>query len=149
MVDLARQSFTAPNVVTPDSLHLVSGRVQAPNSVEGTDPVSVWLAPDRVLVVGWAQPAVVAGGFASDITDAQVVFRLTGPHCNDVLAMGTSLDPALLAPGRCAQTLFAGVRGLLYRHGDAVCLHVDRPLARFVADWLAQAATAFEGATSP
>jgi len=148
MVELTRARFDAPNVVTPASLHLVSGPVQAPNTAEGDDPVTLWLAPDRVLVVGWAQPAEVTGGFVSDITDGQIVFQLSGPNVADVMAMGTTLDPALLAPGRCAQTLFAGVRALVYRRGDAVCVHVDRPLARFVADWLAQTATAFAGATT-
>ena len=148
MVELARLRFSAPNVVVPASLHLVSGRVQAANTAEGHDPVSLWLAPDRVLVVGWAQPAEVEGAFVSDITDGQVVFRLSGPNIADLLAMATTLDPTLLAHGRCAHTLFAGVRALLYRYGDGVCLHVDRPLARFVADWLAQAATALEGSVS-
>ena len=149
MVELAQARFSAPNVIGPASIHLVSGRGQAANTAEGQDPVSLWLAPDRVLVVGWTRPAEVAGAFVSDITEGQVVFRLAGPNVAALLAMATSLDPALLAPGRCAQTLFAGVRGLLYRHGDGLCLHVDRPLARFVADWLAQAETAFEGSTNP
>jgi hypothetical protein len=33
---------------------------------------------------------------------------------------------------------------LLYRHGDAIRMHVERPLAEWLLDWLRQAATSFE-----
>jgi sarcosine oxidase gamma subunit len=58
--------------------------------------------------------------------------------------MGCPLDPATLVPGHCAQTLFADVKVVLYRHGDAVRLHVERSLAQWLLDWLRQAATSFE-----
>ena len=61
--------------------------------------------------------------------------------------MGSTLDPALLRPGRCAQTLFAGVRVVLLPRPDALHLLVERPLARFLRDWFRQAATALEGAS--
>jgi len=58
--------------------------------------------------------------------------------------MGSSLDPALLAPGRCAQTIFAGVKVVLYRHDEALRLHVERPLAAHVLARLHEASSALE-----
>jgi len=120
---------------------LVSGADMPPNTIEGSDPYALWLAPGRRLVVGGAVPD---GRFVSDVTDGLVVIELSGARTDDILAMGCPLEPASLAPGRCAQTVFAGVRVLLYRHGNAVRLHVERPLAQWLLDWLRQAATSFE-----
>ena len=145
MVDgwLLHADLVLPAVITPASLHLVSGGDQAANTVVGDDPVWLWLAPRRALVVGFARAAVPVGGFVSDVTDGQAVFALA--NADDIIAMATSLDPALLAPGLCAQTVFAGVKALLWRRGDTVLLHVDRPLGPYIAAWLAKAGTALEG----
>jgi len=121
--------------------YLVSGPDMPPNTIAGTDPCSLWLAPGRRLVVGGA-PA--DGAFVSDLSDGLVVIELDGGRKEDILAMASPLDPALLAPGRCAQTLFAGIKILVYRHAGAIRLHVERPLAEWLLDWLRQAVTAFE-----
>ena len=131
------------SIAHPVSIHLVSGGDQAANSVVGDDPAWLWLAPRRALVVAFEHAATPAGDFVSDVTDGHSVFALA--DADDIIAMATSLDPALLAPGRCAQTIFAGVKALLWRHGDAVLLHVDRPLGNYVAAWLAKATTALQG----
>jgi len=131
----------------PASIHLVSGPEQAPNSVVGDDPAWLWLAPRRALVVGFDRAAGPEGEVVSDITDGQAVFVLSNPE--DIIAMATTLAPALLAPGRCAQTIFAGVKVLLWRRGDTTLLHVDRPLATYIAAWLAKAATALQGPPKP
>jgi hypothetical protein len=34
---------------------------------------------------------------------------------------------------------------ILYRHGGALRLHVERPLAAWMLDWLRQAISSFEG----
>jgi heterotetrameric sarcosine oxidase gamma subunit len=120
---------------------LVSGTDMPANAIEGSDPYALWLAPGHRLVVGGAVPD---GTFVSDVTDGMVVIELFGTRTDDILAMGCPLDLASLAPGRCAQTLFAGVKVLLYRRGDAVRLHVERPLAHWLLDWLRQAATSVE-----
>jgi len=120
---------------------LVSGADMPPNTIEGSDPYALWLAPGQRLFVGGAVPD---GTFVSDVTDGMVVIELSGARTDEILAMGCPLDLASLAQGRCAQTLFAGVKVLLYRHGDAVRLHVERPLAYWLLDWLRQAATSFE-----
>ena len=107
---------------------------QPPNSIVGSDPYTLWLAPDLALQVGGAPPP----GFVSDVTDGLAVFELSGPRAGDLLAMGTTL--AAPPPGACARTLFGGVRVLLYRHGDAIRIHVERHLAAFLHTWFQTAA---------
>jgi sarcosine oxidase gamma subunit len=46
--------------------------------------------------------------------------------------------------GRCAQTLFGGVKVLLYAHGDGFRLHAERQFAAFLLEWLAQAVAALK-----
>ncbi len=140
---LVRTAPAYPTVIAPASLHLVSGGDQAANSVVGDDPARLWLTPKRALVVAFDHAVAPDGDFVSDVTDGQTIFALV--NADDVIAMATTLDPALLAPGLCAQTMFAGVKALLWRRGNRVLLHVDRPLGNFVAAWLAKAATALEG----
>jgi heterotetrameric sarcosine oxidase gamma subunit len=137
-------------VCDPAALYLVTGAGPdlAPNQASGADPTWLWLAPDRRLLVGEAaRPAEPEGGFVSDVADGQAVFELTGERVADLLAMGCTLDAngPDLAPGRCAQTVFAGVKVLLYAHQGRGCIrmHVERPVAGFLFDWLRQAATAF------
>jgi heterotetrameric sarcosine oxidase gamma subunit len=165
MVDLARrnvavqlgasgQMIEAPGltvrVCDPAAQYLVTGAGPelAPNQAVGDDPYWLWLAPDRRLLVGdAARPPEPEGGFVSDVTDGQAVFELAGKHVADILAMGCTLDATGpdLAPGRCAQTLFAGVKVLLYARGerDRIRLHMERPVAAFLLDWLRQASSAF------
>ena len=165
MVDLSRRSaadqfgasdpvITAPGLVVrvrdPAAQILVSGAGPelSPNQCFGSDPYWLWLAPDRRLLIGdAARPAEPEGGFVSDVTDGLAVFEVRGDHVADLIAMGCTLDAngPELAPGRCAQTVFATVKVLLYAHQGRGCirLHVERQFARFLLDWIRQAATAF------
>ena len=140
---LVRALPAQPMLIRPASIHLVSGGDQAANSVVGADPASLWLAPGRALVVAFDRAVTPDGVFVSDVTDGQTVFALADP--DDIIAMATTLDPALLAPGLCAQTLFAGVKAVLWRRGDMMLVHVDRPLGNYLAAWLAKAGTALQG----
>ncbi len=149
MPDLERRPVTATiegagicvRIVAVAGQFLVSGADVPANTVEGDDPYAVWLAPGRRLVVG----AIASeGNFVSDVSDGLVVIEISGAHTDELLAMGCPLDIGALARGRCAQTLFAGVKTLIYRHGDAVRLHIERSLAQWLLDWLQVAATSFE-----
>jgi heterotetrameric sarcosine oxidase gamma subunit len=131
----------AVRVVQLAGQFLVSGPDMPPNTIEGDDPYALWLAPGRRLVVGATIPT---GTFVSDVSDGMVVFEISGARTDEVLAMGCPLDLAALASGHCALTLFAGVKVLLYRHCNAVRLHVDRSLSQWLLDLLRQAATSFE-----
>lgn len=125
--------------------YVTGGDALAPNTRGGADPYALWLAPDRTLVVGNTRPA---GDFVSDVTDGLALFEITGPHAGEILAMGTTLDLALVAPGRCAQTLFGGVKVVLYSHGGGFRLHAERQFASFLLEFLAQAASALEERSS-
>ena len=68
-------------------------------------------------------------------TGGQVVLRLTGHARERVLARGTTLDLAALAPGQCAATRFAGVSALLVPEADAMLVLACRSLAVYLRDW--------------
>ncbi len=121
-------------------LFLVSGPVaQAPNTIADiAGGTACWLAPNRILAITPTAPP----GFASDITHGQAVFTLPEPQATAFLAMGCTLPPDALAPGRCAQTLFAGHKALLYRRDGLLHLHIERTLAAWLLAWFRQAATA-------
>jgi hypothetical protein len=120
-------------LVDPGVLRYVSGAALAPNTmVDGV----LWLAPDRALQIGGDTPA----GSVSDITDGLATFEIDGPGAADLLAMGCTLDVATaLVAGRCAQTVFAGVRVVVYRHGAVFRLHVERSLAAYLLQWFQRA----------
>lgn len=115
-----------------------------PNTFTGDAALScAWTEPRAWLVLG-------AGGalpdsalpMAIDVSDRYASLRLQGARAWDVLAAGTGLDPAALAPGRCAQTLFAEEIGIFVQRlagaePDYRVL-VEAPLAAFLTGWLRQ-----------
>ena len=160
MADLARQALAAqlgaadpaahaPGVtvrlVDPGALFLVTDPASdlAPNERRGAFPYRLWLAPDRALLVGAPTPT---DGFASDVTDGFATFEIAGPRAAEIVAMGCTLDAhgPELAPGRCAQTAFAGVKVVLYAEAsrEKFRLHADRSLAAWLLEWFTQAASA-------
>lgn len=160
MADLAHQSVAtqlgagdpaagaaglAVRLVDPGAIFLVTGAEVAPNERRGDAPYWLWLAPDRALLIGAAAPPA---GFASDVTDGLATFEIAGPRAAEIVAMGCTLDPhgPILAPGRCAQTTFAGVKAVLYAHGTrgTFRLHADRSLAAYLLEWFTQAASALQ-----
>ena len=76
--------------------------------------------------------------------DDDVELEITGPRAGEIVAVSTTLDPTspVLAPGRCAQTLFGGVKVVLYAYGDGFRLHAERQFSAFLLEWLRQAASA-------
>lgn len=132
------------HLVQPDRLWYVSdgGPEPGANAVLGDDPCCLWLAPDRRLVVAYQPAPPPDAGFVTEMTDGFGVFALFAPHAAALVSMGATLDPGLLHVGRCAQTLFAGVRVILLPRPDALHLFVERPLTRYLQDWFRQAATA-------
>ncbi len=127
-------------LVDPPGVFLVTGwTAQPPNSVVEIEGGYIcWLAPDRSLAVTGTPP----GGFVSDITQGQAIFRLAEAVAADLLAMGGTLPLTALTPGLCAQTLFAGQKVLLYRRDGLIHLHIERALAAWLLAWFRQAATA-------
>ena len=130
------------------TLHYLTGSepALAPNTMIGEDPSFLWLAPDRVLRVAFAPAPSPTARFTSDITGGLAIFAVSGANAKALLAIGCSLDlPVALAPGRCAQSVFAGVRATLYAapRGDGYRLHVDRALAAYMLEWFARAVASF------
>jgi sarcosine oxidase, subunit gamma len=131
-----------------------------PNRRIGTDPTAIWLAPDKRLLAWEAVhrnkilhslTIALSGRFAAaaDVTDGLAVLDVRGSRVGHLLAMACALDldPRCFGPDASARTLFAGVPVVLYRHGgaDAVRLHVDSSMIRYLWTWLEQAATAVAG----
>jgi heterotetrameric sarcosine oxidase gamma subunit len=117
----------------------------APNAMTTGDPYLLWLAADSALrVAEHARPADDATGFVSDISDGLAVFEIAGPRAADIICASCTLAPSgpELAPGRCAQTLFGGVRVILYVFDGRFRVHVERQLAAFLLEWFSQAASA-------
>ncbi len=147
MADLALCTIAAqlgvteadPFTVPETAQFLVSGdHGQAPNTVaEIAGGYACWLTPNRILAVTATEPA----GFVSDVSHGRAMFVIT-LHADDLLAMGCSLPRGALAEGLCAQTLFAGLKALLYRRAGTLHIHVERQLTPHLRDWLRQAATA-------
>jgi heterotetrameric sarcosine oxidase gamma subunit len=127
--------------------YVTGGAPLEANARDGDDPARVWLAPDRALWVALARGYGAPGGaFVTDVTDGLALFELSGSRAIEMLAMGCTLDPrdAALAPGCAAQTVFAGVKLVLYARdtGGSWRLHVERSVAAYLLEWFRQAVEA-------
>jgi len=118
---------------------------------------ALWLGPDEWLVTvpDGAVPELPArlaravdGGRAvlTDLSSSRAVIALVGDRARALLEKGCGLDlhPRAFAPGHCAQTLLAGVPVILDQTGPAAYrLFVRRSTARWLAEWLIDAAQEF------
>ncbi|MGD0640522.1 MAG: hypothetical protein ABSC22_07225 [Roseiarcus sp.] len=103
---------------------------------------AVAVARDRSLIVSERAIALAEGWDAETATavtrmdDAFVVLDLEGPGLADLLSKATTLDFADASPS--AALAFAGLPCLAYRHArpDVLRLHVERPLACALAEWM-------------
>ncbi|MEZ0163249.1 sarcosine oxidase subunit gamma [Kineococcus sp. LSe6-4] len=118
----------------------------------------VWLGPDEWLVLDetaapWDLEDTLrtrlapVGGAATDVSAQRLVLRLHGPHAQEVLRSGTSVDvdPRVFPAGSSAQTNLAqaGVVLLALGGGDDFELLVRTSFAGYLAAWLADAALEF------
>lgn len=117
----------------------------------------VWLGPDEWLVTDPGAPswdlearlraaAAPLGGAAVDVSAQRVVLRLSGSHARDLLAAGCAVDthPSVFTSGSAAQTLLGQAGVVLLALSDDGCDYevlVRSSFARYLADWLADAAT--------
>lgn len=112
---------------------------------------ALWLGPDEWLVVSETQPGhalafrmqrALRGLHAAviDVSDARVVYAVTGAHARDVLAKGCALDlhPRAFSAGRCASSLLAGVPILIHQRSAEPCfeLYAARSVGEYVRAWL-------------
>ena len=141
----ARGEGASVRVLDLPAQYFVTGAPQlAANTLVESDPYSLWLAPDRTLVVYETARGQPQGRFVSDMTDGLVAFEISGPRAGEIVSASCTLDPRgdILARGRCSQTLFGGVKVVLYPHGDGFRLHAERPFAAFLLEWLRKAVSA-------
>jgi len=103
---------------------------------------AVAIARDRSLIVAEGAIGLAEGWDATSASavtrmdDAFVVLDLEGPGLADLLSKATTLDFADASPS--AALTFAGLPCLACRFArpDVVRLHVERPLAGALAEWL-------------
>ncbi len=127
-----------------------------PNHTSGTDPIHFWLGPAEQLIesVSMSSTKLLETirlransnvEFMTDVSSALAVLRVRGPGAAAVLATDCTLDleSADLAPGRCAQTLFAQTSVLIHplENSAGWDLYVESPAVRFVHDWLLRGVT--------
>jgi sarcosine oxidase subunit gamma len=123
---------------------------------------TLWLAPDEWLVTspeGMAPDLIgritraLAGrpAMVTDLSSSRAIIEIAGPRARTLLEKGCGLDlhPRAFGPGCCAQTLFARLPLILDQLSAAPSyrLFVRRSAARWLADWLIDAAEEFRAAT--
>jgi sarcosine oxidase, subunit gamma len=130
-----------------------------PNRVAMMRTVRVlWLGPDEWLVTApeGAVPELSARidyavaerrSAVTDLSASRAIIAIAGPRARDLLQKGCGLDlhPRAFAPGHCAQTLFARLPVIIDQLSAAPAyrLYVRRSSARWLCDWLIDAAEEF------
>jgi sarcosine oxidase subunit gamma len=119
---------------------------------------TLWLGPDEWLVTapqGIAPDLLgrlrraLSGRHASvtDLSASRTLIEIAGPCARTLLEKGCGLDlhPRAFGPGQCAQTRFAHLPIIIDQTGAAPTyrLFVQRSAARWLADWLIDAAQEF------
>jgi sarcosine oxidase subunit gamma len=120
---------------------------------------SLWLGPDEWLVTapeGLAPDLAgrlaraLAGRHAkvTDLSASRAIIEVAGPQARTLLEKGCGLDlhPRAFGPGRCAQTVFARLPVIIDQLAAAPPLYrlfVRRSAARWLAEWLIDAAREF------
>ncbi|MDH4125725.1 MAG: hypothetical protein OEW64_09305 [Gammaproteobacteria bacterium] len=121
----------------------------------GSDPQSLWLGPDRWLLVSDTTTAAViidscqralAGILhnAVDYSSGLAVFRLAGVGARQLLATGTGIDlrPASFAAGSCCRTRLAQVAAVIVAaHAEVFEVYVDRSYETYLANWMAESSS--------
>jgi len=138
---------------------ILGGPLPPPGHVIGESPLTLGLGPDEWLVLapdGTQTPltralhrVIGANGAVVDVSGQRTVVELSGPWCRTVLAKGCAIDlhPRSFTTDQCAQTLIARAQViLLARSGDpsALWLLPRASFARYVADWLLDAALEYQ-----
>jgi len=132
----------------------------APSTCVSNDTLTaIWMGPDEWLIAAGTRSAVELeaqlraavgehGGAAVDVSAQRTTLRLSGPDAREVLAKGCSLDlhPKVFTKGTAAQTMLALAGVVLIALDDAGTdygILVRSSFARYVADWLIDAAEEF------
>lgn len=133
-------------------------KLASPLHAAGTDPESLWLGPDRWLLVSDSTTpnAIVRNcderltGIlhnAVDYSAGLAVLRLIGPNARQLLASGSGMDSRSASfPSRsCCRTRLAQIAAVIVAgslgHFD---IYVDRSYATYLEDWLVDTSGIFD-----
>ncbi|HEX6119667.1 MAG TPA: sarcosine oxidase subunit gamma family protein [Dongiaceae bacterium] len=125
-----------------------------PRETCATSAYALRLAPDRLLFVqrggdgasnsafGWSDEGVAT----TDVSDGYVLLDITGSAARDLMALGANYafegKPAGIAES--ASMLFAGLKAAVARIPSGWRLHIERPYATAMWQWLQYAAREWE-----
>jgi heterotetrameric sarcosine oxidase gamma subunit len=107
------------------------------------------LAPDRLLFVSMDGAAADGATFGwsgdgcavTDVSDGYVLLDITGPAAPELMRLGALHDFEAQSDTASAAMLFAGERVILARIEQGWRLHVERPNAAAIWQWLQRAAS--------
>jgi sarcosine oxidase subunit gamma len=155
MVDL-RVDPSGPGAQSAADLIGVELPTTASSYAKNGDTTVIWLGPHEWLVTGTAlagpelearlrEAVAPHGGAAVDVSGQRTTLRLSGSHSRDVLAKGCALDlhPQACAEGTAAETMLGQTGVILLAvngSGDDYRILVRSSFARYLADWLLDAA---------
>jgi sarcosine oxidase, subunit gamma len=130
-----------------------------PNRVAAMREIrTLWLGPDEWLVTSpeGAAPELLARitralfgrpAMVNDLSASRAIIEIAGGQARRLLEKGCGLDlhPRAFGPGQCAQTLFAKLPVIIDQLTAAPSyrLFVRRSAARWLAEWLIDAAEEF------
>jgi len=138
-----------------DKLQLAS-----PASTSKGDPQSLWLGPDRWLLVSNSRSAdslvEKCGEALADVLHNAVdnsaglaVFQLTGTGARDLLAAGCGIDfrTERFPAGNCCRTRFAQIAAVIAAVGlEQFDVYVDRSYETYLGNWLSDTSGILEDA---
>jgi heterotetrameric sarcosine oxidase gamma subunit len=138
--------------LAPQAAWLVSGNLASFLERRGVrfgdagDRYALRLAPDRLLFVSMAGADDTTFGWSdrcavTDISDGYVLLDVTGPAAPELMRLGALHDFDARSETASAAMLFAGQRVILARILDGWRLHVERPDAAAIWQWLQRAAS--------
>jgi heterotetrameric sarcosine oxidase gamma subunit len=143
--------------VSRNSIDIARDRLQLakPSEIAGSDPRSLWLGPDRWLLISDTRSATAIIDSckealddilhnAVDYSSGLVVTQIYGSKARRLLATGTGIDlrPKSFPVGSCCRTRLAQVAAVIVAETPlSYDVYVDRSFDRYLSDWLAESAS--------
>jgi heterotetrameric sarcosine oxidase gamma subunit len=151
-----KQSIVSLKVIR-NSIDSAREKLQLAKPLEfgGSDPRSLWLGPDRWLLISDTLSATAVIDSckqalndilhnAVDYSSGLAVTQITGPEARRLLATGTSLDlrPESFPVGSCCRTSLAQVAVVIVAQApETYDVYVDRSYDTYLSEWLAESAS--------
>ena len=128
-------------------------QLASPLSATGSDPRSLWLGPDRwLLVSNSTTPDVIVRNCNETLTEilhnavdysaGLAVLRIAGPTAGQILATGSGIDfrPENFPIRACCRTRLAQIAAVIVTETpQQFDIYVDRSYGTYLSDWLTDA----------